>query len=80
MEDFWKGLMAVLEDQDVQLFATTHSRECMEAAQKAASGMAGDPLRFMRLDRMVDDPSKIVGTTFGKREMETAIEFKTEMR
>lgn len=80
MEDFWKGLMVVLEDQDVQLFATTHSRECMEAAQKAASGMGGDPLRFMRLDRMVDDPSKIVGTTFGKREMETAIEFKTEMR
>jgi len=80
MEDFWKGLMAVLEDQDVQLFATTHSRECMEAAQKAASGMAGDPLRFVRLDRMVDDPSRIVGTTFGKREMETAIEFKTEMR
>jgi hypothetical protein len=80
MEDFWKGLMAVLEDQDVQLFATTHSRECMEAAQKAASGMSGDPLRFLRLDRMVDDPSKIIGTTFGKREMETAIEFNKEMR
>jgi len=80
MEDFWKGLMAVLEDQDVQLFATTHSRECMEAAQKAASGMDGDPLKFLRLDRMVDDPSKIVGTTFGKREMETAMEFNTEMR
>jgi hypothetical protein len=80
MEDFWKGLMAVLEDQDVQLFATTHSRECMEAAQKAASGMDGDLLRFLRLDRMVDDPSKIVGTTFGKREMETAMEFNTEMR
>lgn len=80
MEDFWKGLMAVLEDQDVQLFATTHSRECMEAAQKAVSGMAGDPLRFLRLDRKVDDPGKIVGTTFGKREMETAIEFNREMR
>lgn len=80
MEDFWKGLMVVLEDQDVQLFATTHSRECMEAAQKAASGMEGDPLRFLRLDRKVDDLSKIVGTTFGKREMETAMEFNTEMR
>lgn len=80
MGDFWKGLMAVLEDQDVQLFATTHSRECMEAAQKAASEMDGNPLRFLRLDRMVDDSSKIVGTTFGKREMETAMEFNTEMR
>ena len=80
MEDFWKGLMAVLEDQDVQLFATTHSRECMEAALKAASAMDGDPLRYLRLDRRVDDPSKIVATTFGKEEMQTAMEFNREMR
>jgi hypothetical protein len=80
MEDFWKGLMAVLEDQDVQLFATTHSRECMEAAHKAAASMEGDPLRFLRLDRRVDDPGKIVATTFGKEEMQTAIEFNRDMR
>jgi ABC-type branched-subunit amino acid transport system ATPase component len=80
MEDFWKGLMAVLEDQDVQLFATTHSRECMEAAHKAAASMDGDPLRFLRLDRRVDDPGKIVATTFGKEEMQTAIEFNRDMR
>lgn len=80
MEDFWKGLMAILEDQDVQLFATTHSRECMEAAHKAAASMEGDPLRFLRLDRRVDDPNKIVATTFGKEEMQTAIEFNREMR
>lgn len=79
-EDYWKGLMAVLEDQDVQLFATTHSRECMEAAHRAASAMDGDPLRFLRLDRRVDDPGKIVATTFGKEEMATAIEFNREMR
>jgi len=80
LEDYWKGLMAVLEDQDVQLFATTHSRECMEAAHRAAASMKGDPLRFLRLDRRVDDPAKIVATTFGKEEMATAIEFNREMR
>lgn len=80
LEDYWKGLMAVLEDQDVQLFATTHSRECMEAAHRASSSMENDPLRFLRLDRRVDDPSKIVATTFGKAEMATAIEFNREMR
>lgn len=80
LEDYWKGLMAVLEDQDVQLFATTHSRECMEAAHRAASSMENDPLRFLRLDRRIDDPGKIVATTFGKEEMATAIEFNREMR
>ena len=80
LEDYWKGLLAVLEDQDVQLFATTHSRECLEAAQRAAASLDGDPLRFLRLDRRVDDPAKIVATTFGKDEMQTAIEFNREMR
>ena len=80
LEDYWKGLLAVLEDQDVQLFATTHSRECMEAAHRAAVPLDDDPLRFLRLDRRVDDPAKIVATTFGKEEMQTAIEFNREMR
>lgn len=80
LEDYWKGLMAVLEDQNVQLFATTHSRECMEAAHRASASMKDDPLRFLRLDRRLDDPSKIVATTFGKEEMQTAIEFNREMR
>ena len=80
LEDYWNGLMAVIEDQDLQLFATTHSRECMEAAHRAAAARADNPLRFLRLDRRIDDPTKIVATTFGKEEMETAIEFNREMR
>ncbi len=80
MEDYWKGLMAVLEDQDVQLFATTHSRECMEAAYRASKDVPSNPLRYLRLDRRIDDPAKIVATTFGKEEMATAIEFNREMR
>jgi len=58
----------------------THSRECMEAAHRTAAAMEGDPLRFLRLDRRVDDPEQIVATTFGKEEMATAIEFNREMR
>jgi hypothetical protein len=80
MEDFWKGLFEVLEDQDVQLFATTHSRECMEAAHRAAGQRREYPLRFLRLDRRVDNPEKIVATTFGQEEMQTAMDSKIEMR
>lgn len=80
MEDFWKGLFEVLEDQDVQLFATTHSRECMEAAHRAAGLRKAYPLRFLRLDRRVDDPEKIVATTFGQEEMQAAMDSEIEMR
>ncbi len=80
LPDFWNGLYEVLEDQDVQLFATTHSRECMEAAHKAAAARKEYPLRYLRLDRRADDPQKIVATTFGQEEMETAIRSEIEMR
>lgn len=81
LEDFWKGLFAVLKDQNVQLFATTHSRECMEAAQKADTLTESDSaLRYLRLDRHVDSPDKIIGTSFGSATMSEAVEFGQEMR
>jgi len=80
LEDYWRGLLEVLEDQQVQLFATTHSRECMEAAHRAAKARTEYPLRFLRLDRRVDDPAKIVATTFAGEEMQTAIDSNLEMR
>ncbi len=80
LSDFWNGLYEVLEDQDVQLFATTHSRECMEAAHKAAAARKEYPLRYLRLDRRIDNPEKIVATTFGQEVMQTAIDSKMEMR
>lgn len=80
LEDYWSGLLEILEDQDVQLFATTHSRECMEAAHRAAKKRAEYPLRYLRLDRKVDAPSKVVGSTFAGEEMQTAIDSNFEMR
>lgn len=78
LKDFWKGLIAVLEDQNVQLFATTHSRECMEAACKACPKETS--LRYLRLDRKVDDPESIVGTVFDQDTMGLAIDVDKEMR
>jgi hypothetical protein len=80
LDDYWRGLLEVLEDQNVQLFATTHSRECMEAAHRAAKERADYPLRYLRLDRHIDSPGRIVATTFAGEEMETAIHSNIEMR
>lgn len=80
LQDFWKGLIAVLEDKDVQLFATTHSRECMEAAVRANQAPKDTSLRYLRLDRKVDRPDEIVGTQFGQDTMAAALEFGQEMR
>ncbi len=79
LKDFWKGLIAVLEDQNVQLFATTHSRECMEAACEANKD-GKTTLRYLRLDRKAKDPDTIVGTVFDDSTMASAIKFGEEMR
>lgn len=80
LEDFWKELMAVLRDQKVQLFATTHSRECMEAAYRAGVTTNDVGLRYLRLDRNADDPSKIIGSQFDSEAMAASLEFHQEMR
>ena len=45
----WKGLLAVCEQQNVQIFATTHSRECVMAAHTAAEERGKDELSVQRL-------------------------------
>lgn len=81
LDDFWRGLLQILEDRNVQLFATTHSRECMESAQRANANMPEPSrLRYLRLDRDVDQPEKIIGTSFDGDTMATAIQFGDEMR
>ncbi|MFP4358026.1 MAG: AAA family ATPase [Puniceicoccaceae bacterium] len=79
LEKYWRGLFSVLEEQDVQLFSTTHSRECMEAAQKASSGEESE-LRYLRLDREIDAPGRIIGTDFGANVMGDAMAFDQDMR
>ena len=79
--DFWKGLIRILESEEVQLFATTHSRECMEAAHQANRTLEEpSSLRYLRLDRTLKEPETIVGTVFDSDTMATAIEHGEEMR
>jgi AAA15 family ATPase/GTPase len=74
LDDFWKGLIQILEDQNVQLFATTHSRECMEAAHRANRSMPKpSDLRYLRLDRSIKQAENIIGTVFDGDTMATAI-------
>ena len=48
----WKGLFAACEQEKVQLFATTHSLECVRAALSAAQARKKDELAVQRLQRV----------------------------
>lgn len=79
---FWRGIFATLADLDVQMFATTHSWECLTAAHREACQRADKnggiyDLNVIRLDRM---DWGIKATEFGKEEMEAAIANGWDMR
>ena len=78
LPDFWKGLAAVAESEDVQIFATTHSRECITAAHQAFAARTNYDLRLFRLDRTHDGEIRAVG--YDQTAIEGAVEFQMEMR
>jgi hypothetical protein len=62
---------------DVQIFATTHSAECIFAADKAAREHKPYDLNLIRLDRV---DGEIKATMVDADAMETAKEFAWELR
>ena len=49
----WQGIKAVVDVEDVQIFATTHSLECIEAASEIFKGPPDD-FAVHRLERRDD--------------------------
>jgi len=77
MPVIWKGLFLAANEFDVQIFATTHSWECILAADEAARTGENYDLALIRLDRVKED---IKATVIDKKSLSTAKELQWEMR
>jgi AAA15 family ATPase/GTPase len=73
----WKGLFHAAKEADLQIFATTHSWECILAADKAAREDGGYELSLIRLDRVEGD---VKATVMDGRTLTTAKELDWELR
>jgi AAA15 family ATPase/GTPase len=73
----WQGLFHAVEEVGVQIFATTHSWECVLAADQAAREESKYDLNLIRLDRVNDN---IKATIIDKDAINTAKELHWEMR
>ena len=51
MKDVWKAIAVAARQMDVQIFATTHSWECIQAAHRAFKESGPYEFRYHRLDR-----------------------------
>jgi AAA15 family ATPase/GTPase len=77
MPVIWKGLFLAAKEFDVQIFATTHSWECILAADQAARENENYDLSLIRLDRVKDN---IKATVMDEKSLSTAKELDWEMR
>lgn len=77
LEKVWLSLGRLAGELDVQVFATTHSDECIQAAHEAFGQLQDYDFCLFRLDRL---DGKIVPVPLGRDELETAIESNVEVR
>jgi AAA domain, putative AbiEii toxin, Type IV TA system/AAA ATPase domain len=77
MPKIWAGLMELCAREGVQIFATTHSRECVMAAQAASQARGQDDLALFRLQRV---KGEIEAIRLGGEHLELAAEMGLEVR
>ncbi len=75
--DAWKAVGAAARQSNVQVFATTHSWECVLAAHRAFAESDEDDFRLHRLERR---DGEVVALTYDQEQLDTAIEFNFEVR
>ncbi len=75
--DIWKNLDWLSCEFNVQVFATTHSYECIVAANAAFTELESDDLHLHRLYRR---DGRVRAVTYGKEALNTNIEYYWELR
>lgn len=77
MPQVFEGLFNAVKELDIQIFATTHSWECIVAADDAARKCSSYDLNVIRLDRVGED---VTATAMDEKTLATARELQWEMR
>lgn len=72
----WRTIFRLASELNVQVFATSHSRDCVQAFQEAATESPQDGL-LLRLTRRAD---AVVSTLFSEDELEIATRNDIEVR
>lgn len=78
LPDLWKFLRGITEELDVQLFATTHSNDCIEALARSSEGQASDGLGAASLHRI--DRLEGTATAYAEEEISLALAHEMELR
>ena len=78
--DMWRLIFETAAKLNVQVFATTHSLDCIRAFQKAVEEHDEGESMFISLRRHREEPEKIVAVLAGKEDLEIIVHSHIEAR
>ena len=79
-KEFWISIMKVCKELDIQLFATTHSKECTEAFVQASNLLNyNNDIRLIKLEES-SNKEKIYASTFTYNQINAGLDSNVELR
>jgi ABC-type branched-subunit amino acid transport system ATPase component len=78
--EMWKLIFETAQRLNVQVFATTHSLDCLRAFEHAASQYGEEESMLISLRRHQEDPERIVAVLADKEELDTIVHSHIEVR
>ncbi len=78
--DMWRLIFETAAKLNVQVFATTHSLDCIRAFESAAKERGEEESLLISLRRHRQEPEKIVAVLAGKEDLEIIIHSHIEAR
>jgi hypothetical protein len=78
--DLWQVIFETAQELDVQVFATTHSYDCVQAFQQVAQDYERSESMLVSLRRREEDPEDIVAVLSDRDELGTVVEENIEVR
>jgi AAA15 family ATPase/GTPase len=81
-EKVWEMVFALAEELDIQVFATTHSRDCISSFAAVAHRNKATEGMLIRMGRsaLKGDNNKVIGTPYTEEELAAALEMSRDVR
>ncbi len=78
LDMFWRAVLRTSKEQNVQIFATTHSKECIESYARVAKELEDEDISFIEFARNKDNEIKVMSYKY--KWLQDEIEQEHEIR
>ena len=80
-ENVWRLVFQLASELDIQVFATTHSQDCIESFSRASSDHSEKGVLFkMTRSRLAQDSNKVIAIVHDEERLGLAVDTATELR